>query len=394
MARSGRSRLANFLVVLVATAGVLPAGGVAWGAADAPAGDHDRVPEEPPAVMEVPAPTPTPTAPTPLDAQLVEVAAALTARRQDARARLIAARVEVTEAEQQVRSLEVALAEHRHAVAALRRRLDAAAERRRRDRSQLRRLAVDLYGGGGLSRVAFVIESESFGDLARRASVTNDVLLAAHRDVREGEAVRRNLVEQVGARRGVLTRIGEDLDVARQRLRTAVATAAGREQDAAALEVTDGVPAGGIAFPVAGPTTFTDTFGAPRMPGTPFAHAHQGVDLFAAAGTPVVALERGTVVRVGTDLLGGMKLWLAGTSGARYYYAHLSGFAAGMMEGAAVEVGQPLGFVVNTGNAARTAPHLHFEVHPVGGPALNPYPLLREVASATGVWGPAREEER
>lgn len=134
-----------------------------------------------------------------------------------------------------------------------------------------------------------------------------------------------------------------------------------------------------MAYPVAGPHTFTDTFGAPRMFGTPFAHLHQGTDVFAAEGTPLVAIERGVLVRVGTDVLGGTKLWLIGASGTRYFYAHLSAFALGVVEGKAVEVGELVGFVGNSGNARGTSPHLHFEVHANGGGPINPYPLLRMI---------------
>ena len=140
------------------------------------------------------------------------------------------------------------------------------------------------------------------------------------------------------------------------------------------------IATGGMTFPVAGPHSFTDTFGAPRMFGTAFAHLHQGTNVFAAEGTPLVAIERGILVRVGTDVLGGTKLWLAGASGTRYFYAHLSALASGVVEGKPVEAGEVVGFVGRTGNARASSPHLHFEVHPDGGAAINPYPLLRIIA--------------
>jgi hypothetical protein len=90
-----------------------------------------------------------------------------------------------------------------------------------------------------------------------------------------------------------------------------------------------------------------------------------------------VACERGVLVRIGTDVLGGTKLWLVGASGTRYFYAHLSGFADGVVEGKVVQPGDVVGYVGNTGNAATTPAHLHFQVHPGGGAAVNPYPLLR-----------------
>ncbi len=138
----------------------------------------------------------------------------------------------------------------------------------------------------------------------------------------------------------------------------------------------------GVVFPIAGPYSvpLINSFGYPRMPGTPDAHAHEGIDIFAPRGTPLVATERGVVGRVGVGRLGGLKLWLRGESGADWYYAHLDGFAPGLYNGQIVEAGELLGYVGNTGNAAGTPPHLHLEIHPNGGAAVNPYPLLKVVS--------------
>jgi murein DD-endopeptidase MepM/ murein hydrolase activator NlpD len=135
-------------------------------------------------------------------------------------------------------------------------------------------------------------------------------------------------------------------------------------------------------FPVAGDHNFIDSFLAPRMMGTPSAHRHQGADVFADADTPLVAVERGVIGRVGAVSLGGLRVWLIGESGANYYYAHLSAFADGLEPGQFVEAGTVLGYVGNTGNAVGTPPHVHFQVHPDGGTAVNPYPLLRQTSSS------------
>ena len=138
----------------------------------------------------------------------------------------------------------------------------------------------------------------------------------------------------------------------------------------------------GVVFPIAGPYSvpLINSFGFPRMPGTPDAHAHEGIDIFAPRGTPLVAAERGVVGRVGIGRLGGLKLWLRGESGADWYYAHLDGFAPGLHNGQVVEAGELLGYVGNTGNAVGTPPHLHLEIHPNGGAAVNPYPLMKVVS--------------
>ncbi|MFO7548670.1 MAG: peptidoglycan DD-metalloendopeptidase family protein [Acidimicrobiia bacterium] len=134
-------------------------------------------------------------------------------------------------------------------------------------------------------------------------------------------------------------------------------------------------PAGG-SCPVAGPTSFRDTWGAPRSGG----RSHEGVDMMAARGTPVVAIFDGTVRRMSTGSLGGISLWLRSTAGDDYYYAHLDGYAEGIAVGLRVAQGTVLGYVGSTGNAPSYLPHLHFEYHPGGygsGTAVNPYPLVR-----------------
>ena len=134
----------------------------------------------------------------------------------------------------------------------------------------------------------------------------------------------------------------------------------------------------GFAFPVADPHNFASTFGAPRSGG----RLHQGNDIFAPYGTPLPAAERGVVGKMGTDSLGGIKLWITGESGTSYYYAHMSAFAANVVNGTVVEAGDVVGFVGDTGNARGTSPHLHFEIHPSNGPAIDPYPVLKAADDA------------
>lgn len=128
----------------------------------------------------------------------------------------------------------------------------------------------------------------------------------------------------------------------------------------------------GYVFPVFGEASFTDDWGAPRA-GT---GTHQGNDLFAPIGTPVLAVSDGTLDRVGVNTLGGNRLWLTDDAGNQFYYAHLSAYAPAAVEGARVRAGQVIAFVGNTGQAITTPPHLHFEIHPGGGAAVNPYPFL------------------
>ncbi|HEX7277143.1 MAG TPA: M23 family metallopeptidase [Acidimicrobiales bacterium] len=119
--------------------------------------------------------------------------------------------------------------------------------------------------------------------------------------------------------------------------------------------------------PIDGPVWFTNDFGAPRGEG----FVHQGVDLFATHGTPVVAPVGGIVERH-PNPSGGQAFALTGDDGVWYYGAHLDAYGA---EGR-VTAGTVIGFVGVTGDAAGTSPHLHFETHPAGSGPVNPYPTL------------------
>lgn len=130
-------------------------------------------------------------------------------------------------------------------------------------------------------------------------------------------------------------------------------------------------------FPVAGPTTYSDDWGANRSGG----RSHQGNDLFAAEGTPVVAVDDGTV-SYGVDPLGGPYFGLRCADG-RYYGAHLSAYVEADQTGTttpplprAVKAGDIIGRVGHTGNAAATPPHLHFQMW-IGGQITDPYPYLK-----------------
>jgi murein DD-endopeptidase MepM/ murein hydrolase activator NlpD len=98
---------------------------------------------------------------------------------------------------------------------------------------------------------------------------------------------------------------------------------------------------------------------------------HEGVDLFAPRGTPIVAPVAGSVERY-PNPAGGNALELYGRDGNRYYLAHLDRYG----DGGNVARGDVIGYVGNTGEARVTSPHLHFEVHPGGGAAASPYPAL------------------
>jgi hypothetical protein len=143
-----------------------------------------------------------------------------------------------------------------------------------------------------------------------------------------------------------------------------------------------------IVFPVLGNVEFTDDFGSPRPQGP-----HQGIDILAARHAPALATEPGRVRFHTGSWRAGCMLYLDGRSGTTYIYIHLNNdltdgndnrggcvngvaFPKGLKTGARVQAGQPVGYVGDSGDADGIHPHLHFEVHPGGRGATNPYPYL------------------
>jgi hypothetical protein len=153
---------------------------------------------------------------------------------------------------------------------------------------------------------------------------------------------------------------------------------------------TSGVPQ--LLFPVVGTVTYTDDFGQPRPGGR-----HQGNDLLAVKRATVVAVESGTVGFWTTSAGAGCMLYLHGESGTSYQYIHLNNdltpgndnlgkcvagvsYAPGLVDGQHVDAGQTIGYVGDSGDANGIHPHLHFEVHPRDGKAVDPFPFLKKAA--------------
>lgn len=131
-------------------------------------------------------------------------------------------------------------------------------------------------------------------------------------------------------------------------------------------------------FPIAAPASFSSDFNEGRSGG----RLHAGNDLFGERGSPLVAVDDGEL-RSGRDPLGGNVLNLRANDGTRYYYAHLDTFTDGFATltdppaPRVVRAGEIVGFLGATGNAAGTPPHVHFEIHPGNGPAIDPFPTLQ-----------------
>jgi len=145
-----------------------------------------------------------------------------------------------------------------------------------------------------------------------------------------------------------------------------------------------------LIFPIVGSVAFSNDFGDARWQGN-----HEGNDIMAPRRTIAVAVEPGKIKFWTSSSSAGCMLYLYGKSGTTYLYIHLNNdvtkqndnrgacvpgmaYAKGLKDGAQVEVGQPVGYVGNSGDADSTDPHLHFEVHPNDGGAVNPYPYLKK----------------
>jgi murein DD-endopeptidase MepM/ murein hydrolase activator NlpD len=126
-----------------------------------------------------------------------------------------------------------------------------------------------------------------------------------------------------------------------------------------------------VSCPVSRPYSYVDSWGAARSGG----RSHKGTDIMNPMGNKLHAYVDGVIHRQSTSSLGGISLYLWGDDGNEYYYAHLSRYASRV--GQRVKAGELVAYNGQTGNARFTAPHLHFEVHPGHGAAVNPYPWVK-----------------
>jgi hypothetical protein len=145
-----------------------------------------------------------------------------------------------------------------------------------------------------------------------------------------------------------------------------------------------------LIFPVVGQASYRDDFGEPRGQGR-----HQGIDILAARKAPAVAAEAGTIQFWTTSAGAGCMLYLRGRSGTVYQYIHLNNdlgkgndnrgkcvpgvaYAPDLQDGAKVTAGEAIGYVGDSGDANSLHPHLHFEVHPGGKVAVDPFRHLNQ----------------
>jgi murein DD-endopeptidase MepM/ murein hydrolase activator NlpD len=241
-----------------------------------------------------------------------------------------------------------------------------------RARSVLGDRAASIYQLGGASilssllandmadladRTEFVsLLSTSQADLIADAQTTTDSYTQTLRQVAQAQARSKDLRQRHNA---TVARLRERLEAAR-----------GLVEKLSGFAPTTMVGGRLVACPVSRPYSYVDTWGAARSGG----RTHQGTDIMNPYGNKVHAYVDGTISRQSYNSLGGVTLYLQGDDGDEYYYAHLARYVA--RTGQRVQAGELIAYNGQSGNAAATAPHLHFEVHPGGGAAVNPYPWV------------------
>jgi len=253
--------------------------------------------------------------------------------------------------------------------------------------ARLARRAVVAFTNGPASTIDLLLSSSSFTEFSDRLEflgsvAQEDVDLSleqqnAQEDLRREREDLLALSQRQAESASELKAAQDRIDAQFERIQDRVAdlTAKWNEEQAALRELqiigqTPDPNAPIQVCPVAGPNSFVDSFGWPR----PGGRTHQGIDLIAPFGTPIVAAHPG-VVSHSSSTLGGIQAYVRAPSGTYTFYAHLSGYSSA---GGSVGAGTVIGYVGSTGDAGSTN-HLHFEYHPGGGAAIDPYQMLLAV---------------
>jgi peptidoglycan LD-endopeptidase LytH len=251
------------------------------------------------------------------------------------------------------------------------------------DAVQLTELDPDINSqarADALSRYATQGNQDAIDDY----TAASEDLEVARSALAQRRDAQRDAVEELEDKRAALNKELERLEAleaerqaAAERQRAAAARSQSRSQTGTRIAAgtnrsvpTTPIAHGAFVCPVQGPVAFSDTWGAPRSGG----RAHKGVDMLSPTGTPTVAPVSGRVAHRGNSV-GGLSWHLYGDNGHYYYGTHLSAY--GNQGAGHVQAGTVIGYVGDTGNA-RGTPHLHFEIHPNGSGAVNPYPTVRQ----------------
>jgi murein DD-endopeptidase MepM/ murein hydrolase activator NlpD len=243
-----------------------------------------------------------------------------------------------------------------------------------------------LFGSADLSELAIRTEmlsqaqigdTEVFVRLSRSKAELEDLSAELADRSAELDSTKKDLLEEAAALREKLRGIADEYaelkrrqaELARQQDAQTVAVAAPASTGTVSVPIS--TPKGPHVCPVAGPVSFIDSWGYPRSGG----RSHEGTDMMADYGVPVVAIVSGTITLSSYGPSAGNWLILSGDNGDEYWYMHNR---RNLVNGGHVQIGQQIAEVGDTGNATGI-PHLHFEHHPGGGGPVNPYPLVRPI---------------
>ena len=339
-----------------------------------------------PAQAETSPPQPVPLSPVTVPPRLPapgvyaqEAAQVLRRQLSVAKAEAVDFRTAYDEAKRRVITLQGELDQLEHDITAMSDEQRAAVRQVEATRRRFEARAADALIRGDLDELAFFAEGGDPNDVAHAAVLLSSVLDADRQALVDYQRAREQTDSELVDVADRLVEVRAELAGARAKLVDTRRANVEAQFNLSVFAAGSEIVIHGFVFPVGEPHSFGDSFGAPRMMGTGYEHAHQGTDIMAPMGTPLLACERGIVTKMGSSTLGGTTLWVKGESGTYYYYAHLSAFEPGIKDGTVVEAGAVVGYVGDTGNAKGGEPHLHFEIHPGGGPAVNPYPLLKVV---------------
>lgn len=305
--------------------------------------------------------------------------AILSLKIREAQGRLDAARFGLADAEARLAAAESKLAGLRTREASLEKAASVQVARAAAARQELNRRAVRAFVRGTDSNLIAVATATSPSELQRARQLLTVVADGDRRAADKYQNAVKGLDKKLLALSSQVATAVDGRGVAKRDRDLAANYLDAVQAEWQAYVSGSAVWVKGFVFPVAATVDFIDSWGYPRMSGTSYAHWHQGTDVMAAWGAPLVATENGVIEKLGSASLGGNKVWLAGDSGTAYYYAHLSSYAPGLANGNRICAGQVIGYVGDTGNAQGSDPHVHFEIHPGGAkqPAVNPYPLLK-----------------
>jgi murein DD-endopeptidase MepM/ murein hydrolase activator NlpD len=244
-----------------------------------------------------------------------------------------------------------------------------------------------IYMASNSDTLDVLLSSESVAEIASRSQSLAQVSRSDEESLQDlslADSRLRELQDDLITTTDGLTAVRSRLDAESNRLQSQfealtaeyddlkqkIAEAARKTAAAASPQVV--FSASGMACPIAALNSFIDSWGYPRSGG----RTHQGTDMMAAMGAPVVAITDGRITYEGTGVTAGKWLILSGDDGHSYYYMHNQ---SNLVASGRVKAGQKIATVGDTGNAIGGPPHVHFEYHPGGGGPVNPYPLLAEV---------------